>query len=89
VQLLPLAVSFILIYYFVVLPQRRQLRQLQALRDNLQVGDGVVTTGGIYGTIARLHDNKLTVQLRVAENPPLKISVARVAIVGLADLPDD
>ena len=87
--LMPLAVSFILIYYFVVIPQRKQQRQLQTMREKLQVGDSVVTTGGVYGTITRVHDNKLTVQLRIAENPPVKINIARCAIAGLADLPEE
>jgi preprotein translocase subunit YajC len=87
--LMPLAMSFMLIYFFFVLPQRKQQRQLQAMRDALQVGDSVVTTGGVYGTIARVHDNKLTVQLRVADNPAIKLTVARSAIVGLAEMPDE
>ena len=87
--LAPMAVSFILIYYFVVIPQRKQQRQLQMMRDKLQVGDDVVTTGGIYGTITRVHDNQLTVQLRVAENPAVKLNIARSSIAGLADLPDE
>jgi preprotein translocase subunit YajC len=49
----------------------------------------VVTTGGIYGTITRVRDDNLTVQLRVADNPAVKINVARSAIAGLADLPDE
>jgi hypothetical protein len=36
-----------------------------------------------------VHDNKLTVQLRVADNPAIKLTVARSAIVGLAEMPDE
>jgi len=87
--LIPMAMSMALVYFFMVVPQRKQQRQLQAMRDALEVGDGVVTTGGIYGTITLVRDDKLTVQLRVADNPAVKINVARSAIAGLAELPDE
>jgi preprotein translocase subunit YajC len=86
---MPVAVGMVLVYLFMILPQRKQQRQLQAMRDALQVGDGVVTTSGIYGIITLVRDDKLTVQLRVADNPAVKINVARTAIAGLADLPGE
>jgi preprotein translocase subunit YajC len=85
----PLAMTLALVYFFMIVPQRKRQRQLQAMRDALQVGDNVVTTGGVYGTITLVRDDKLTVQLRVADNPAVKINVARGAIAGLADLPDE
>jgi preprotein translocase subunit YajC len=86
---MPMAMGMFFVYFFMILPQRKQQRQLQAMRDALQVGDDVVTTGGIYGTITLVRDDKLTVQLRVAENLAVKINVARSAIAGLAELPDE
>jgi preprotein translocase subunit YajC len=86
---MPLAMTFVLVYFFMVVPQRKQQRQLEAMRDALQVGDSVVTNGGIYGTITLVRDDKLTVQLRVANNPAVKINIARSAIAGLADPPDE
>ena len=85
----PMAMTFVIVYLFMIVPQRKQQRQLQAMRDALEVGDSAVTTGGIYGTITLVRDDKLTVQLRVADNPAVKINVARSAIAGLADLPDE
>ena len=87
--LMPMAMSMALVYFFLIVPQRKQRRQLQAMRDALQVGDSVVTTGGVYGTITLVGDDKLTVRLRVADNPAVKINVARSAIAGLADLPNE
>jgi preprotein translocase subunit YajC len=87
--LMPIAMGMLFVYFFMIIPQRKQQRQLQAMRDALQVGDSVITTGGIYGTITLVRDDKLTVQLRVADNPAVKINIARSAIAGLADLPDE
>ncbi len=87
--LIPMAMSMALVYFFMVVPQRKRQRQIEVMRDALKVGDSVVTTGGIYGMITLVRDDKLTVQLRVADNPAVKINVARSAIAGLAELPDE
>jgi preprotein translocase subunit YajC len=41
--LIPMAMSMALVYFFMIAPQRKQQRQLQAMRDSLKVGDSVVT----------------------------------------------
>jgi preprotein translocase subunit YajC len=87
--LIPAMLGFIFIYFFTIAPQRKQQRQLQAMRDALQVGDSVVTTGGLYGRITQMHDDKHTVQMRISGNPAVKINIARSAIAGLAPLPDE
>jgi len=47
--------------------------------DSLKVGDKVVTSGGIYGTIVGFKDDRI--QLRVAEN--VKIELSRNAVTAL------
>jgi preprotein translocase subunit YajC len=68
-----IALAFFLL---IVLPQRRRNSTHRALLGSLQVGDEVVTIGGILGTIVELDDEKL--QLEVAEG--VVLSVARNAI---------
>ena len=53
--------------------------KLQEMIDSLKVGDKVVTSGGIYGTIVGLKDDRI--QLRVAEN--VKIELSRNAVTAL------
>jgi preprotein translocase YajC subunit len=55
----------------------------------LKPGDKVVTSGGIYGTVTIVREDKRTVQLRIAENPSVKIDLARSAISGLQELPEE
>ena len=59
--------------------QQRRLRQHQALVASLEVGDEVVTTSGIFGTITSLDDD--TAQLEVA--PGLAVKVAKRVIGGI------
>jgi preprotein translocase subunit YajC len=65
------------IFYFLILrPQQKRQKERQKLLEALKKGDKVVTSGGMYGTIAGLDDK--TVLLQVAEN--LKIKFDRGAI---------
>ena len=77
-----LAVAF---FALVVRPQRRQLSQRRALIASLEVGDEVITAGGLYGTIRAIDETKLS--LEVADG--VQLTFAREAISGLqaADVP--
>jgi preprotein translocase subunit YajC len=57
--LLILLLPFLLLV-FVILQQRRRTQQVQALQGSLVVGDEVVTTSGLYGTIVSLDDKVAT-----------------------------
>ncbi len=80
-----LVAAFLLL---IVRPQRRQMAAHRALVASLQLGDEVVTSGGIYGTIRSLDDT--TVDLEVS--PGVVLRVARGAIaqrVGPVEEPAD
>jgi len=57
--LLVLLLPFLLLI-FIVFSQRRRAQQVQALQASLSVGDEVVTTSGLYGTIVALDDTVAT-----------------------------
>lgn len=68
-----------LIFYFIVfLPNKRKQRALQQMLDNLKNGDKVITSGGIFGVVAGIKDDRI--QLRVADQ--VKIEVSKNAIVA-------
>jgi preprotein translocase subunit YajC len=73
-------VAFVFLYFVLVRPQKRRQLQQQRMLDDLQVGDEVVTAGGIYGEITRLDDAD-DVYVRIA--PELEVRVARRAIAGV------
>jgi preprotein translocase subunit YajC len=68
-------------YLIVFLPAQRQRKKLQQMIDNLKAGDKVLTSGGIYGTIVGLKDDRI--QLRIAEN--VKIELSRNAVTALQE----
>jgi preprotein translocase subunit YajC len=78
VQLLPFALVLGIFYFVILLPMKRKQQKVQTFLGALKVGDNVVTSGGIYGTITRL--NEQSVQLQIAER--VRIELSRNAIVG-------
>jgi preprotein translocase subunit YajC len=75
------AVIALAFFLLIVRPQRKRLTAHRALIAALAVGDEVVTTGGIFGVIRSLDDDR--VDLEVAEG--VVIAVARAAIAQTAD----
>jgi preprotein translocase subunit YajC len=73
IYLLVLVAAF---FFLIVLPQRRRMASHRALMEALQVGDDVVTTGGIHGSVRELDDT--LVKLEIA--PGVVVTFARGAI---------
>jgi preprotein translocase subunit YajC len=78
IQLIPIALVFAIFYFIILLPTKRKQKKLQEFLDALKVGDRVVTTGGIYGSVAKVDGN--TVHLQIADK--VRIELAKNAIVG-------
>ena len=78
VQLLPFVLVLGIFYFIILLPMKRKQQKVQAFLGALKVDDKIVTSGGIYGTITRLTDT--SVQVQIAER--VRIELSRNAIVG-------
>ena len=83
--LIPLLMMLVLFYILIIVPQRRQQSKTKEMLANLKAGDKVVTSGGVYGTITLVREDKPTIQLKIAESPIVKIDVARSSIAGLQE----
>jgi preprotein translocase subunit YajC len=78
ITFIPFVLVLAIFYFVMVLPMRRRQQKVQAFLDALKVGDRVVTSGGIFGSITRITDQ--AVQLQIADK--VRIDVSRAAIVG-------
>ena len=78
VQLMPFALVLAIFYFIILLPMKRRQQKVQTFLSALKEGDKVVTSGGIYGTITRVGEQAL--QLQIAER--VRIEISRNAIVG-------
>jgi preprotein translocase subunit YajC len=78
VQLMPFALVLGIFYFIILLPMKRRQQKVADFLAGLKEGDKVVTSGGIYGTITKISDQAL--QLQIAER--VRVDVSRNAIVG-------
>jgi len=76
--LVPFAMILAIFYFVILMPMRRRQKKVQVFQDALKVGDRVITTSGIYGSITKVHDR--SVQLQIAEK--VRIEVAKSAVGG-------
>jgi preprotein translocase subunit YajC len=83
VQLIPFALVLAIFYFIILLPMKKRQKKVQEFLQGLKVGDRVITSGGIYGTITKISEGSL--QLQVAQN--VRLEVARTAIVGYQGQP--
>ena len=78
-----IGLMFGLFYVIVIMPGGKQRKKQQAMIDNLKVGDRVVLTSGILGTVHNIRDEIL--HLRVAENVRIEVLKSAVARVQTAE----
>lgn len=71
--LIPLLLMFAVFYFILIRPQQKKQKSQREMLQNLKTGDQVITSGGLYGTIVAIDEQKIT--LRIAEN--VKVEVGR------------
>ena len=70
------ALIFGVFYFLVIMPAKKQQKKKDAMIGALKKGDKVVTSGGIYGTVAAVEDQ--TLLLKIAENTKIRISKSAI-----------
>jgi len=78
VQFIPFALVLGIFYFVILLPMKRKQQKVDSFLSSLKVGDRVVTSGGIFGSITGITEQ--AVQLQIAEK--VRVQVSRSAIVG-------
>ena len=76
-----LVVLFGLMYFLMVRPQKKEQKRIQAMLNDMAVGDSVVTTGGFYGVIIDMTDEDVIVEFGNNKNcriPMRKQAIAEV-----------
>jgi preprotein translocase subunit YajC len=81
-----LPLLLLVMYWFLIRPQQKRMKEQQALLRSLEVGDDVLTSAGIYGTVSELDGN--TVFMLVADGVEIKVTKESVVQkVTYADVP--
>ena len=66
-------------YFLFIAPQRKKQKEHEKMLTALQSGDEIVTTGGIYGTITNVKDDRFVV--RVADNTKIEVGKSFISAV--------
>ena len=75
----PIILIFIVFYFLLIRPQQKRAKDQRNLLANLKEGDQVLTSGGIYGRITGIRDDKITVEI----SDKVRVKVNRGHIAGV------
>lgn len=76
-QFIPLILIFGIMYFLLIRPQQKRMKEHQAMVEALRRGDQIVTQGGLIGKVAKVKDDK-EVEVEIAEG--VKVRVVRATI---------
>jgi preprotein translocase subunit YajC len=65
-SLLPFVLIFVIMYFLILRPQQRRVKQHQEMVKNLRRGDTVVTSGGLVGKVTKVVDDE-QVEVEIAD----------------------
>jgi preprotein translocase subunit YajC len=71
-QFVPLILIFVIFYFFLIRPQQKKIKEHKSMVATLKRGDEVITSGGIVGTIERVHEDD-KIDLSISENVTVKV----------------
>ena len=69
--LIMMVAIFAIMYFFMIRPQNKKQKEIQNFRKNLEIGQEVITAGGIYGKVKDIEDS--VVVLEIASGVKIKI----------------
>jgi preprotein translocase subunit YajC len=76
-SLIFIGIMFVAMYFFMIRPQKKQEREVNAMRNNLQVGDEITTIGGIIGKIVSIKEETVMIE---TGHDRTKIRILRTAV---------
>ena len=72
-MIIMIVVMFAIVYFFMIRPQNKRRKEMQKFRDNLTVGQKIVTAGGIYGTVKDLNEGASYIGIEIANGVKIQI----------------
>lgn len=83
---LPLILMVAAMYFFIIRPQKKKEKAEKKMRENLQVGDEILTIGGIYGRVISLKEDTIVIE---SKSDHSKMTIARWAMQQNLTVHDD
>ena len=77
-MIIMMVAMFAIVYFFMIRPQNKKQKEIQKFRNSLQVGQEIITIGGIHGTIKSISEEDNTVMLEVATGTKMKFEKSAI-----------
>jgi preprotein translocase subunit YajC len=81
---IPLILIFAIMYFLLIRPQQKKVKEHQQMVENLRRGDQVVTQGGVIGKVVKVKDDN-EIEVEIAEGVKVRVVKTTVAQVHLQD----
>ncbi|MDE1131560.1 MAG: preprotein translocase subunit YajC [Ascidiaceihabitans sp.] len=79
-QFIPLLLIFGIMYFLLIRPQQKKMKEHQAMVTGLRRGDKVVTAGGMFGKVVKVHDEG-EVEVEIADGVKVRMVQSTIAQV--------
>ncbi len=79
-QFLPLILIFAIMYFLLIRPQQKKVKQHRAMVEALRRGDQVITQGGLIGKVVKVKDDN-EIEVELAENVKVRVVKSTIATV--------
>ncbi len=77
-EFLPFIVIIVLFYFLLIRPQQKRAKQARELQLNLQPGDRVMLTAGVFGTVTEVEETTTNIKVEIADG--VVVQVVRQAV---------
>ena len=80
-QLVPFVLIFIIMWFLIIRPQQRRVKEHQEMLKNVRRGDTVVTSGGIVGKVTKVTEGTADLDVEIADGVRVKVARGMIAEV--------
>ncbi len=80
-QIIPLLLIFAIMYFLLIRPQQKKLKEHQAMVAALRRGDRVITQGGVVGKVTKVKDDDNEIEVEIASGVNVRVVRSTIATV--------
>ncbi len=80
-QFLPLILIFAIMYFLLIRPQQKKMKEHQAMVEAVRRGDQVVTQGGLIGKVSKVKEGENEIEVEIADGVKVRVVKSTVAQV--------
>jgi preprotein translocase subunit YajC len=79
----PIALMFVILYFLMIRPQMKRQKEHKALLAALSKGDEVISAGGLLGTVSKVSDNYVTIEVAQLAEKPVEIMMQKASVTAV------